>query len=100
MALIGYNKEIYSIYVYRLQCNHCKTVADTLLKYGCSCGKVRLENGKYIGDPGIYKDVSIWVSDKGSILPQKVLDKYFLSRETNKTSTDTKTSTSASRCTH
>jgi len=100
MALIGYKNEIYSLYVYRLQCIHCKTVADTLLRHRCRCGKVILDNGKFIGDPGTYKDVSIWVSSSGAILPQKILDEYFLSREANKTSANTKASTSTSRRAH
>lgn len=100
MALIGYRNDIYKMYSYRLQCIHCRTVADTLLCNHCKCGKVKLDNGKYIGDPGIYKDVSIWVSEKGTVLPQSVVDKYFLSREANKTGADTKAGTRTSRSTN
>ena len=96
MAWIEYDNEKYKMVLRRLQCLNCNDVVQGY-EGMCSCNRVIIKNGKRNWPYFPVKDVSLWESPKGTVLPQMVLDHFFqLSRETNKASTDTKTSTSTS----
>lgn len=99
MAWINYNSEKYSMTHWRVQCLNCDYILQTW-NCSCKCGLVVVKEGQRVWPYPPIKDVSIWTSPSGKILPQNVLDTYFLSRESNKTSTNTETSTSTSRSTY
>ena len=84
MALIDYNGEKYTMAIWRVQCSSCNSVVRTW-NGTCNCGIVRVKEGRPTWPYFPTEDVSIWKSSSGKILPQRVLDKYFLSRKANKT---------------
>lgn len=95
MSWINYNGEKYMMQQWRIQCLKCNSVLQSW-DCRCNCGLVIIKNGSRTWPYFPTQDVSIWKSPTGKILPQRVLDHYFLSREADKTSTDTETSTSTS----
>jgi hypothetical protein len=96
MAWIEYDNQKYKIIIRRLQCLNCSSVVQGF-EGECSCGRVIIKNGKRNWPYFPIKDVSLWESSKGDVLPQMVLDHFFeLSRGANKTGTNTKASTSTS----
>lgn len=96
MAWIEYNNKKYKMMLRKLQCLNCGSVVQGF-DVDCDCGRVIIKNGKRTWPFFPIKDVSIWKNEDNDILPQSVLDYLFnLSREANKTSTNTKTSTSTS----
>lgn len=96
MAWISYNDEKYIMTLRKLQCLNCHSVIQGLDGV-CSCSQVIVKNGQRTWPYFPVKDVSIWKSSNGNVLPQKILDYYFnLRRETNKTSTDTEPGTRTS----
>lgn len=99
MAWINYNNEKYGMEIWRVQCLNCDDILQTW-NCSCKCRLVVVKEGQRTWPYPPVKDVSIWKSPSGKILPQRVLDVYFLSRESDKTSTDTKPSTSTSRSTY
>ncbi len=100
MAWINYNDERFTLAHWRIQCLKCEDILQTW-DCSCSCGLIIVRNGQKTWPMFPTRDVSIWKSRKGTVLPQHILDKYFrLGRESNKTSTNTETGTSTSRRTH
>lgn len=100
MAWIEHKNEKYIMTLRKLQCLNCGSIVQGLDGV-CNCSRVILNSGQRTWPYFPVKDVSIWKSTNGNILPQEVLDSYFnLRRETNKTGTDTETSTSTSRSTY
>jgi hypothetical protein len=100
MAYILHNDEKYVMKKWRIQCLKCSDILQTW-DCTCFCGLIFIENGQRKWPYFPVKDVSIWTTTTGKILPQPILDHYFnLSRETNKASTNTETSTRASRSTN
>lgn len=93
MAWINYSNEKYFLKHWRNQCLKCDSVLETW-DCVCSCGLVIIKNGQRTWPFFPTRDVSVWKSDSGNVLPQFVLDHYFLSREANKTSANTKASAS------
>lgn len=94
MAWIDYNGEKYTMKHWKVQCLNCDYTLQTW-NCVCSCGLVVIKEGQRVWPYPPVKDVSLWSSPSGKTLPQRVLDN-FLSREANKTSTNTKTSTGTS----
>jgi hypothetical protein len=95
MSWINYNGEKYMMKQWRIQCLKCDTVLQSWDCY-CKCGLVIIKNGQRTWPYFPVRDISVWTNSNGYILPQSVLDHYFLSRETDKTSTNTETGTSTS----
>lgn len=96
MSWIKFNGHIYQFSTYRIQCLNCSSIVQGF-DDNCNCGLVVLKNGQRTWPFFPVKNVSIWKTFKGDILPQYVLDHYYnLSRETDKTGTYTETSTCAS----
>ena len=94
MAWITHNYENYKLETWKVQCLKC----DDILQGwdgSCNCGLIIVKDGRRVWPYFPVKDVSIWKSATGKVLPQSVVDHYFL-RKSNKTSTDTETSTSTS----
>jgi hypothetical protein len=99
MGWITYNEEQYSMVEWRVQCLNCDSILQRWNGI-CSCGLVVVKDGNRVWPYPPVRDVSVWKSPTGRILPQRVLDSYYLSRESDKTSTNTETSTSSSRGTY
>jgi hypothetical protein len=100
MAWINYNNEKYTMHIHKLQCLNCSFIIQGF-DVVCDCNRVIIRNGQRTWPYFPVKDVSIWKSESGNVLPQEVLDHYFnLRREPDKTGTDTKTSTRTSRSTY
>ena len=99
MGWINYNDEKYTMNQWKVQCLNCDYTLQTW-NCVCNCGLVVIKKGCRVWPYPPVKDVSIWSSSTGKILPQRVLDSYFLSRESNKSSTDTEPSTSSSGSTY
>ena len=95
MAWIDYNGEKYTMAIWRIQCSNCSSVVQTW-NGSCNCGIVKVKDGQRTWPYYPAEDVSIWKSPTGKVLPQRVLDTYFLRREANKTSTDTEPGTGSS----
>lgn len=95
MGWIVYNQEEYRMEQWRVQCFNCESILETW-NGCCKCGLIIVKEGRKTWPFAPTKDVSIWKSPTGKILPQNVLDHYFLSRKTDKTRADTETSTSTS----
>jgi len=96
MAWIQYKNEKYMMHLRKLECLSCNSIVQGF-DVVCGCSRVIIRNGQRTWPYFPVKDVSIWKSESGNLLPQEVLDYYFnLRRETNKTSTNTETSTSTS----
>lgn len=96
MSWINFNGKQYSLSTYRIQCLNCSSIVQGFDDV-CNCGLILLKNGQRTWPYFPVRNVSIWKTSKGNVLPQHVLDHYFnLSRKANKTSTNTETSTRAS----
>ena len=96
MSWINFNGKRYSPFNYRIQCLSCSSIVQGF-DDSCNCGLILLKNGQRTWPCFPVRNVSIWKSSKGDVLPQHVLDHYFnLSRETNETRTYTETCTRAS----
>ncbi len=96
MAWITYNDEDYYMKEWRVQCLNCDCILQRWNGV-CSCGLIVVKNGNQVWPYPPVRDVSLWTSSTGKILPQRVLDSYLLRREPNKASTDTEACTSSSR---
>jgi hypothetical protein len=74
MTTIHYNDDEYTIFTPRYQCLTCNDIAEKLFSR-CICGKVIIQRGvrKDMNDA---RDVSIWKSKNGKILPQHELDRH------------------------
>lgn len=78
---------------WRIQCLNCSYIVQGFEDV-CYCSRVLLRNGQRTWPYFPIRDVSIWKTSTGKVLPQSIVDYYFnLSREPNKTSTNTKTRT-------
>ncbi len=96
---IVYDDEKYYMNRWRYQCFKCDSILETW-NCNCKCGLIIIKNGQRTWPYIPVHDVSIWKTQTGKFLPQRILDDYFLSRKSNHTSTDTETSTSTSRGTN
>jgi hypothetical protein len=95
MAWINYDGQKYTLEKWRLQCLNCHDVVQTW-SGNCDCRLIVIQNGRRTYPYFPVHDVSIWLSKSGSVLPQSIVNKYFNLREPNKTSANTKPSTSTS----
>ena len=96
MTTIYYNDDTYFLRNPRYQCLTCNEIVERLF-HVCSCGKVIIQRGQR-KDMNDARDVSIWISKSGRILPQYVLDrKLGLRREADEASAYTESSTRTSR---
>ncbi len=96
MSWINFSGDKYHFSIYRIQCLNCSSIVQGF-EDSCSCGMILLKNGQRTWPYFPVRDVSLWKTRQGKVLPQPILDHYFnLRRESNKTSTNTETSTRAS----
>ena len=97
MIWIVFENERYFIRTWRLQCLECRSTVQA--PDGCCfCNKVVIKEGRRVSDGFHYRDISIWMSETGDILPVEVLDDYYvLRREANEARADTEASASPRR---
>lgn len=95
MGSISFDDDIYTLITPRYQCSSCNQIVGQLF-IQCSCGKLIIQRGQKKGFYPV-RDVSVWKSKNGKVLPQFVVDKYFnLCRETDESCTNTESGTRAS----
>jgi len=75
MGTIYYNDDVYTLFKPRYQCLSCDQIVEQLFGT-CKCGKVMIQRGNR-KDMSDTRDVSIWKSKSGKILPQRELDRYY-----------------------
>lgn len=95
---IPYQNERYFMNRWRIQCFKCDSILETL-DCCCQCGLIIVKNGRQTWPYIPTRDVSIWKTLSGTVLHQSVVDRYFLSRETDHSGADTKAGARASRST-
>jgi len=95
MIWILYENEKYYFRTWRLQCLECRSTVQGP-DQSCFCNKVVIKEGRRVSEGFDYRDVSLWTSETGNVLPIDVLDHYYgLGRESNEARADTEASTSA-----
>lgn len=68
-----------------VQCRHCKDVVETIDDHDfqeCSCKKIAVDGGiqkgsRRLGLRSDVLDLSVWVSEKGDVLPQEIAQRMF-----------------------
>ena len=75
MTTIHYNDDTYTLFKPRYQCLICNDVVEKLFSR-CLCGKIIIQRGER-KDMNDARDVSIWRSKSGRILPQHELDRWY-----------------------
>jgi hypothetical protein len=95
MIWIVFENERYFIRTWRLQCLECRSTVQA--PDGCCfCNKVVIKEGRRVSEGFEYRDVSLWTSETGNVLPLNILDHYYgLGREANEARADTEASASA-----
>jgi hypothetical protein len=95
MIWIVFENQRYFFRTWRLQCRHCRSTVEGP-DGSCLCNRVVIKEGKRVSEGFEYRDVSLWISETGNILPLDVIDHYYgLRREANQARADTEASTSA-----
>jgi hypothetical protein len=94
MIWIVYENERYFFRTWRLQCLHCRSTVQA--PDGCClCNRVVIKEGRRVSQGFEYRDVSLWTSETGNILPMHVLEHYYgLRREADEARADTEASAS------
>lgn len=76
---------LYTMKRHIVQCRHCKDVVETTDEHDfqqCSCKKIAVDGGiqkgcRRLGLRSDVLDLSVWVSEKGDVLPQDIAQRMF-----------------------
>lgn len=94
MGSISFDDEIYILNTLRYQCLKCDQIVEKLFG-SCKCGNLMIQRGQRKGFHTV-RDVSVWKSKSGKVLPQFILDRHFnLRGESDESGTHTESGTRA-----
>ena len=96
MIWIVFENHKYFFRTWKVQCLDCRSTVEGP-DGSCFCNKVVIKEGRRVSEGIDYRDVSLWTSETGKVLPLHVIDHYYgLHREANEARADTEAGASAS----